>query len=345
MIYTNIDFNNKSVLITGGAGFIGSNIAFYLQENYPKCKIIVFDKFRSTETLSNGNLLSFGHYKNLVGFHGTVISGDINDDKALMQIENQYNFDFIFHQAAISDTTASEQDLMIKTNVNAFENLLQIAIKHNANVIYASSAATYGDAKSPQTIGECENPANVYGFSKLMMDNIARKYIKIENKKQNRDGKSISIVGLRYFNVYGQREFYKNKTASTVVQFGHQILKGNAPKLFENSDKILRDFIYIDDVIQANIKACNPKKSGIYNVGTAIPRSFQDIANILQKELNTDFGSIYIKNPFVSQYQFHTQANIDDTKKYLDYNPRFSLEDGIKYYIPEIKRLFENEIK
>jgi ADP-L-glycero-D-manno-heptose 6-epimerase len=345
MQYTNIDFNNKSVLITGGAGFIGSNLAFYFQEHYPKCKIVVFDKFRNNTTLSNGNLVSFGHFKNLIGFNKVVISGDINDKNLLSKLENNYKFDYIFHQAAISDTTVNEQDLMIQTNVNAFEDLLKLAIKHNANMIYASSASTYGDAKSPQTVDEYENPSNLYGFSKLMMDNIARKYIKIENKKQNRNYKSISIVGLRYFNVYGQREFYKNKTASTVIQFGHQLLKGNAPKLFEGSDNILRDFVYIEDIIQANIKASNPKKSGIFNVGTSNPRSFQDIANILQYELKTSFKIVYIENPFIGQYQFHTQANIATTKKYLNYQPKFSLEDGIKCYIPEIKRLYESEVK
>ncbi len=334
--YTNIDFNNKTILITGGAGFIGSNLAFYFQENYPKSTIVILDMFRSGETLSNGNLKSFGHYKNLLGFNGIVISGDINDKKLLKNLEKNYKFDYIFHQAAISDTTATEQDLMIKTNVNAYEDLLKIAIKHKANMIYASSAATYGDAPSPQTVG-CENPGNVYGFSKLMMDNITAKYI-----KKNLD---ISIVGLRYFNVYGAKEFYKNKTASTVVQFGHQILGGNTPKLFEGSDKIIRDFIYIEDVVQANIKACNPKKSGVYNVGTAKPRSFQDIADILQKELGTNLGTNYIPNPFVGQYQFHTQANIRSTIKNLGYKPRFSMEDGIKAYVPEIKRLYKTEVK
>ncbi len=344
MKYNNIDFNNKSVLITGGAGFIGSNLAFYFQKNYPKCKIIIFDSFRSGETLSNGNLKSFGHYKNLLGFDGIVISGDINDKVALKKLEDEYNFDYIFHQAAISDTTATEQDLMIQTNVNAFEDLLKIAISHNANMIYASSAATYGDAPSPQTVG-CENPGNVYGFSKLMMDNVARKYMTIEDKKQKRDGKSISIVGLRYFNVYGPNEFFKNKTASTVVQFGHQILAGKTPRLFEGSDKIIRDFIYIEDIIQANIKACEPKQSGVYNVGTAKPRSFQDIADILQNELETNLGTDYIPNPFVGQYQFHTEANIQDTKKNLGYEPRFTMENGIKAYVPEIVRLYENEVK
>ena len=224
---------------------------------------------------------------------------------------------------------------MIKTNVNAYEDLLKIAIKHKANMIYASSAATYGDSDRFE-IGY-EKPNNVYGFSKVMMDNITYKYLKKDL--------GISIVGLKYFNVYGEKEFFKNKTASMIVQFGHQILKGQTPKLFEGSDKILRDFIYIEDVVQANIKACNPKKSGIYNVGTGKARSFEDIVNILQKELEIDNGKEYIPNPFVGQYQFFTQANIDSTVENLGYKPEYEMEDGIKAYLSEIKRLFKEEVK
>jgi len=333
--YTDIDFNNKTILITGAAGFIGSSLAFYFQENYPDATIVAFDMFRSGETFSNGNLKSFGHFKNLLGFNGVVISGDINDKMALKDLENSYKFDYIFHQAAISDTTVQEQDLMMKTNVNAYEDLLKIAIKHGANMIYASSAATYGDSDRFE-VGY-EQPNNAYGFSKVMMDNITAKYIQ--------KGVDISIVGLKYFNVYGPREFFKNSTSSMVVQFGHQILKGLTPKLFEGSDKILRDFIYIDDIIQANIKACTPKKSGVYNVGTGKARSFEDIVNILQKELEIDNGKNYIPNPFVGSYQFFTQANIQSTQENLGYEPQYEMEEGIKAYIPEIKRLFDTEVK
>ena len=333
--YNDIDFNNKTILITGAAGFIGSNLAFYFQKNYPKATVVAFDMFRNSETFSNGNLKSFGHFKNLLGFEGIVISGDINDKKALKALEHDYKFDYIFHQAAISDTTVQEQDLMLKTNVNAYEDLLKIAINHGANMIYASSGATYGDSDRFE-VGY-EQPNNVYGFSKVMMDNISYEYM-----KKNLD---ISIVGLKYFNVYGPREFYKNKTASMVVQFGHQILKGLTPKLFEGSDKILRDFIYVEDIIQANILACEPKKSGVYNVGTGKARSFEDIVNILQRELNIDKGKEYIPNPFIGSYQFFTEANIQTTKENLGYEPKFSMEEGIKAYIPEIKRLFEQEVK
>lgn len=335
MNYTDIDFNKKTILITGAAGFIGSSLAFYFQENYPNATVVAFDCFRSGETFSNGNLKSFGHFKNLLGFKGIVVSGDINDKVALKELEDNYSFDYIFHEAAISDTTVLEQDVMMKTNVNAYEDLLKIAIKHNANMIYASSAATYGDSDRFE-IGY-EQPNNAYGFSKVMMDNITAQYLKKDL--------DISIVGLKYFNVYGNREFFKNSTASMVVQFGHQIMKGLTPKLFEGSDKILRDFIYIEDIIQANIKACAPKKSGVYNVGTGKARSFEDIVNILQKELEIDNGKEYIPNPFVGSYQFFTEANIESTKENLNYDPKYTMEDGIKAYIPEIKRLFKTEVK
>jgi ADP-L-glycero-D-manno-heptose 6-epimerase len=334
MRYIEKDLESATILITGGAGFIGSNLAFYFQENHPKTKVVVLDSFRSGETLSNGNLKSFGHFKNLLGFHGEVISGDINDKKLLENLESNYKFDYIFHEAAISDTTAQEQDLMIKTNVNAFKDLLDLAVAHNANMIYASSAATYGDSDVFK-VGH-ESPNNVYGFSKVMMDNIAYEYMKKEN---------ISIVGLRYFNVYGAREYFKNSTASMVLQFGHQLLAGKNPRLFEGSDKILRDFIYIEDIVQANIKAMHPKKSGVYNVGTGKARSFQDIVDILQKELQTKLTCEYIPNPFIGSYQFFTQADITDTKEYLGYEPRYKMEDGIAMYVPEIKRIYETEVK
>jgi len=335
MRYIEDDLKDKTILITGGAGFIGSNLAFYFQENHPDAKVVVLDSFRSGETLSNGNLKSFGHFKNLIGFSGEIISGDINDKDLLLDLEINYDFDYIFHEAAISDTTAQEQDLMIKTNVNAYKDLLDLAVAHNANMIYASSAATYGNAESPQRVGR-EAPNNVYGFSKLSMDHLSRDYMK---------DCDINIVGLRYFNVYGAREYFKNTTASMVLQFGHQILAGKNPRLFEGSDKILRDFIYIEDIIQANIKAMVPNTSGIYNVGTGKARSFQDIVDILQKELGTSLECEYIPNPFVGSYQFHTEADIATTKEALGYAPAYEMEEGIKAYVPEIKRIYETEVK
>jgi len=326
MPYTNIDFNNKSILITGGAGFIGSNLAFYFQDYYPEAKIVIFDCFRSGDTFLNGNLKSFGHYKNLIGFDGRIICGNINNLSDLSLLDG-YKFDYIFHQAAISDTRVYDQEVVMKTNVNSFYWFLEKAKNDNASLIYASSAATYGSLPSPQKIGD-ELPENPYGYSKYAMDNIAKEFSML-----NPD---IRIIGLKFFNVYGPREFFKAKTSSMVIQLGHQILSGQSPRLFENSNKILRDFIFIEDVIQANIKACRSSISGIFNVGSGIPRSFQDIADILQKELGTNYPTEYFTNPY-DGYQMHTQADISLTKSHLDFEPWYTLEMGIKSYIPEIK--------
>jgi len=327
MSFNDIDFNNKSILITGGAGFIGSNLAFYFQDHYPDSRVVIFDCFRSEAVFSNGNLQSFGHYNNLIGFRGDIVCGNINSKNDLSLLDD-YKFDYIFHQAAISDTQVYDQEIVMKTNVNSFYDLLKIAKKNNSILVYASSAATYGNLLSPQTVGR-ENPNNPYGFSKYMMDQIALSYA--------RENPEMTIVGLRFFNVYGPKEYFKFKTASMVIQLGHQILDGKTPRLFEGSEQILRDFIYIEDVIQANIKACKPKLNGVYNVGTGICRSFQNISDILQRELNTNLGTEYFPNPY-NGYQTHTQADISSSEKNLGFKPKMSLEEGIKAYIPEIMR-------
>jgi ADP-L-glycero-D-manno-heptose 6-epimerase len=328
MMNNKIDFNNKTILITGGAGFIGSNLVFYFQKNFPKAKIIVFDCFRNEEKFHNGNLKSFGHYKNLIGFKGDIICGNINK-KSDLDLLNQYKFDFIFHHAAISDTRVYDQEIIMRTNVNSFYDLLKVAKKDSSTMVYASSAAIYGNLPAPQKVG-IESPENPYGFSKFIMDQIANRF-----SQENPD---LTIVGLRFFNVYGPREYYKAKTSSMIIQLGHQILDGKAPRLFYDSDQIYRDFIYIEDVIQANINACQPYKNGTYNVATGVSRNFQEIADILQTELDTCLGTEYFSNPYTG-YQTNTKADISSTMKNLDFKPHFSLEQGIKAYAPEILRL------
>ncbi|MBK1973503.1 ADP-glyceromanno-heptose 6-epimerase [Campylobacter sp. TTU-622] len=313
------------IVITGGAGFIGSALALFLQENH---EVLIIDKMRSNAVFENGNLECLGHFKNLLGFKGELYVADINEEKTLKIIKD-FKPEVIFHKAAISDTTIYDQNKVLSVNLNTFKEFIKLSIELNAKLIYASSASVYGDAPSPQIVGVNENPKNPYAFSKLMMDNLAQKYY---NKAH--------LIGLRYFNVYGKGEFYKGKTSSMIIQFAHQILAGKNPCLFEGSDKIYRDFVYIKDCLEANIKAIEAK-NGVYNVGSGKARTFQDIVDILQKELNTNLSCKYIKNPYEKFYQFHTQAKLDENFAYC---PKYSLEEGIKDYLPEILRLFEKEV-
>ncbi|EQA9331678.1 ADP-glyceromanno-heptose 6-epimerase [Campylobacter upsaliensis] len=310
------------IIITGGAGFIGSNLALALQEKH---EVLIIDKMRSDKRLDNGNLESFGHFKNLLDFKGELFVGDICEAKSF-DVMREFKPDIIFHQAAISDTTAYNQTQVLSVNLNSFKDFIKLAIKCDSKLIYASSASVYGDMPSPQKVGY-EEPKNPYAFSKLMMDKLAQKYFN-----------ELHIVGLRYFNIYGKNEFFKGKTASMILQFGLQILSGKNPRLFEGSEKIYRDFTYIKDVVNANLKALETK-SGIYNVGSGKARTFKDIVDILQKELGTNLDYEWIKNPYEKAYQFHTQAHLNENF----YKSEFELEAGIKDYLSEIKRIFEKE--
>ena len=332
MKYTTYNFNGKKILITGGAGFIGSNLALYFQREYPGAEVTILDKFRGEERFPNGNLKALGHFKNLVNFRGEVIVGDLGNRRELEEILGGRKFDFIFHQGAISDTTAQDQGEILRVNLNSFYQILEFGERWGAPVVYASSGAVYGKLPGPHRIGE-EAPANVYGFSKLMMDQITLKW----------QGK-IPVVGLRYFNVYGPNEFWKGKTSSMVLQLGLQILSGKSPRLFEGSEKIKRDFIFVEDVIQANILGAVKGVTGVFNVGTGEARSFKEVEEILQTLLGTSLPVEWIPNPYTKQYQFFTQADITSTREKLGYTPRYRLEEGIAQYLPEIERVYREEV-
>jgi len=150
----------------------------------------------------------------------------------------------------------------------------------------------------------------------------------------------LSITGLRYFNVYGPREEYKGRSSSMILQLAHQILRGEKPKLFTGSEKIFRDFIYIDDIVKSNILAATSGKSGVYNVGTGHSRSFKDVLDILQIELKSNLDIEYISNPYTN-YQYHTKASTKSVSESLGFTADFTLESGIAAYVPYILKKFK----
>src|SRR6266700_3915355 len=198
---TSVPASSPNLLVTGGAGFIGSNLTLTLQEKFPDTRLTVIDDFRS------------GAFKNLRGYRGDFVAQNL----ATLDWREQFGdekFDAILHLASITDTTLHDQFVQVHDNVESFRRLLNFARPNKTRIIYASSASTYG----PATVASVETngaaPANIYAFSKAMMDNLA-----IREAKEN---PSSIIVGLRYFNVYGPREAHKGVPASMVYHLAQQ---------------------------------------------------------------------------------------------------------------------------
>ncbi len=303
------------ILITGGAGFIGSNLALTLQEKLPSARIYVLDNFSS------------GHFRNLTGFGGEVITGDVRDRELWSFLRSRFAFDVIFHEAALTDTTVEDQRLMMETNADSLRYLLEAALDWNAKVIYASSAGVYGNTPPPMREDRGLEPENIYGFSKLMMDRIAQDYMERFPE--------LRIVGLRYFNVYGPRESYKGRSASMIYQLALKILHGQKPKLFKWGEQ-KRDFVYVKDVVKANLLALEKDVSGVFNIGTGRARSFNEIMEILNRELGTDYEPDYFDCPY-DFYQEHTEADISRARDQLGYEPTYSLEEGIREYLSYLR--------
>lgn len=298
------------VLVTGGAGFIGSNIAKHLK-SVGYSKVYVLDDFSS------------GHFKNLIGFKGQVITGDVRDKSLWDWLIKEFKFDVIFHQAAITDTTLMDQRLMMEVNAESFRNVLKAASAWGSKVIYASSAGVYGNTPPPMREDGLFKPENIYGYSKLSMDIMAMDFMK--------EREDMYIVGLRYFNVYGTGESYKGRSASMIYQLYSRMVSGQKPRLFKWGEQ-RRDFVYIEDVVKANMLAMEKNVRGIFNVGTGQGRSFNEVVEILGENLGTKPDTEYFDCPY-DFYQKHTEADLKRAREMLGYKPEFSLEDGIKDYV------------
>lgn len=289
------------ILITGGAGFIGSNLALELQKNN---NIMIIDNFSS------------GKKENLREFEGQAVSLDISK-----KFELKESFDLILHHASITETTFKPDEEMIRQNVDGFKNVLNLALKTNSDLIYASSAAVYGNGKTPMQENQDLQPLNAYAKSKVMIDEIA---------KGSFD--RLKIIGLRYFNVFGPREKFKGKSSSMIYQFRNQLLAGKNPRLFKHGEQ-KRDHIYIKDIISANLAAIKSDKSGIYNAGTGVATTFNGLIKSLDGILGTKSRIEYFDNPITEVYQANTQADTRVAEKGLGFKPAFSLSGGIKDYM------------
>ncbi len=301
---------NLHYLVTGGAGFIGSNLTLTLQEKFPEAHLTVIDDFRS------------GDFKNLLGYRGDFVAADLSSLDWAAQFGEE-KFDGVFHLASITDTTVHDQFPQVHDNVESFRRLLRFARPHRTRIVYASSAATYGAASGLNLESHEAAPANVYAFSKVIMDNLARRAVA--------DDPEWKIVGLRYFNVYGPREAHKGVPASMILHLSRQIRDGKRPRIFRQGEQ-KRDFVYVKDIVQGTLRAMEAKESGIYNLGSGEARSFNELIEILNKTLGTTFEPEYFDNPH-AHYQNHTEADLTNVRKALGYEPQFPLEAGVADYM------------
>lgn len=291
-------------LVTGAAGFVGSNLCWELAAR--GWQVVALDDF------------SAGSFENLRGFTGDVVASDFGN--VSYWAPRVGKVDAVFHQAAISDTTVMDQALMMKVNVESFRDLLAWAAKSKVKkVVYASSAATYGDAPVPQREDGETRPMNVYGFSKAVMETVGAK------------AKGVKAVGLRYFNVFGPREAHKNKSASMIWQLSLQMRSGRRPRVFEHGEQY-RDFVYVKDVVDANVRAFEKAAPGVYNVCTGRKTDFNGVIAALNETLGTDLQPEYFKNPY-SFYQNETLGDPAKAQKAFGFRSQWTTERAIQDYI------------
>ena len=324
-------------VVTGAAGFIGANLVKGLNGRGVTDIIAVDD---------------LAHGDKFVNIADCDIADYLDRETFLHQLENgafDGAVEAILHERACSDTTETDGRYMMQNNYHYSRALLDYCIDDGVSFIYASSAAVYGASETFREVRECEGPLNVYGYSKFLFDQYLRR---------NWGDLSAQVVGLRYFNVYGEREQHKGRMASVAFHFFNQYRAAGSVRLFEGSagygdGEQRRDFVSIEDIVRINLFFLdNPGKSGIFNAGTGAAQSFNDVAVAVinacrrtqhQPSLNLaemqEQGVIqYIPFPpeLKGKYQNYTQADISALRAAGYTGPFLTVEQGVARYCDKL---------
>ena len=316
------------IVVTGGAGFIGSNIVAELQNRNYKDIVVV-------DWLGNED-----KWKNIAKRELAAIVAPENMFEYIEK--HKEDIDAIIHMGAISTTTETDVDLIIRSNFELSWKLWEFCRDNQKQFIYASSAATYGDG----SMGFIDNnslsalnalrPLNPYGWSKAVFDRkVAREVLeKRATPKQ--------YVGLKFFNVYGPNEYHKGGQKSVIAHIFPQVKNGEETKLFKsyNQDykdgEQLRDFIWVGDIVDVILWMLkNPQVNGIYNVGTGQARSFYDLAKATWKAMGKEpkIGFKEMPETLRDKYQYYTQADLKHLRSIGYSQPMTSLEEGVRQYV------------
>jgi ADP-L-glycero-D-manno-heptose 6-epimerase len=307
-------------IVTGGAGFIGSNIIKALNVRGHHDILVVDD-------------LTDGHkYQNILD---CTILDYMDKDDFLNHIQSGYKFseniEAVYHEGACSSTTEWNGQWMMRNNYDYSKSLLHYCLKRKIPFLYASSAAIYGGNRIFKEDLEFEAPLNVYGYSKYLFDQYVRR-LKAEIHSQ--------VVGFRYFNVYGPREQHKGSMASVAFHLHNQLKKGDVVKLFEGSDgygpgEQRRDFVFVDDVVKVNLWFAEQGNiSGIYNVGTGRSQTFNDVAKaVIAWHGRGHIEYMAFPEHLKAHYQSFTEADISALRS-VGYTEEFSsVEEGVSTYL------------
>lgn len=323
-----------TIVVTGAAGFVGSNIVKGLNDR-GITDIIAVDNLTKADKFLNLVDCQIADYVDKEQFIEAIVSGDYDGE-----------IDVILHNGACSDTMGADGRYMMDNNYRYTLTLLDWCQAEDVRLIYASSAAVYGAGPEFRESPEFESPLNVYGYSKLLLDQVARRRWS-ELRSQ--------VVGLRYFNVYGPRESHKARMASVAFHCFNQYRADGKVKLFEGSagyaaGEQKRDFISVDDVVAVNLWFLDhPEVSGIYNLGTGRAQPFNDVAHAAVNALRAHAGESalsleemrakglveYIAFPpgLKEKYQSFTQADLSKLRSAGYSAPFKTVQEGVTSYI------------